>query len=221
MAVGFCSRTTLTRVTSGSGVDRYPLWTSDGHRLIFSSQRTGAGLFAAARRRRCCRRAARARVPRAKPDRYLARRSLGHLYPDDSDDGRGRDADAAGRNGFDDAARYSRGSPSETESSPRMGAGWRTRRMIRANSRSSYGRFPTSAEVAGRCRRPADAAALGADRAGTDVCLSGRWPHERRRRRRPIVDADAATFAGERWLFHVAWQSRPHVRTSPPMGSGS
>jgi Tol biopolymer transport system component len=37
------SRTTLTRVTFGRGVDRYPLWTSDGHRLIFSSQRTGPG----------------------------------------------------------------------------------------------------------------------------------------------------------------------------------
>ncbi len=31
----------LTRVTSGPGVDSYPLWTPDGRRLIFSSQRTG------------------------------------------------------------------------------------------------------------------------------------------------------------------------------------
>jgi serine/threonine-protein kinase len=34
-------RPTLTRVTSGPGVDSYPQWTRDGHRLIFSSQRTG------------------------------------------------------------------------------------------------------------------------------------------------------------------------------------
>jgi eukaryotic-like serine/threonine-protein kinase len=35
-------RPTLTRVTSGPGVDTYPQWTPDGRRLIFSSQRTGA-----------------------------------------------------------------------------------------------------------------------------------------------------------------------------------
>ena len=35
------TRATLTRVTSGAGVDNYPLWTPDGRRLIFSSQRTG------------------------------------------------------------------------------------------------------------------------------------------------------------------------------------
>ena len=40
------SRTTFTRFTSGPGVDTYPLWTHDGRRLIFSSQRTGvANLF--------------------------------------------------------------------------------------------------------------------------------------------------------------------------------
>jgi serine/threonine-protein kinase len=35
------TRPPLTRVTYGPGVDSYPLWTRDGHRLIFSSQRTG------------------------------------------------------------------------------------------------------------------------------------------------------------------------------------
>jgi serine/threonine-protein kinase len=36
-------RTTLTRVTTTPGVDFFPVWTPDGHSLIFSSQRTGAG----------------------------------------------------------------------------------------------------------------------------------------------------------------------------------
>ena len=34
---------TLTRLTSGSGADYSPVWTPDGHRLIFSSQSTSAG----------------------------------------------------------------------------------------------------------------------------------------------------------------------------------
>ena len=34
---------TLTRLTSGPGVDYFPVWTPDGHRLIFSSQSTSAG----------------------------------------------------------------------------------------------------------------------------------------------------------------------------------
>ena len=34
---------TLTRLTSGSGVDAFPVWTPDGHRLIFGSQSTTAG----------------------------------------------------------------------------------------------------------------------------------------------------------------------------------
>ena len=34
---------TLTRLTSGPGVDDFPVWTPDGHRLIFSSQSTSAG----------------------------------------------------------------------------------------------------------------------------------------------------------------------------------
>jgi hypothetical protein len=34
-------RPLLTRVTFAPGVDSYPQWTTDGHRLIFSSQRTG------------------------------------------------------------------------------------------------------------------------------------------------------------------------------------
>jgi serine/threonine-protein kinase len=37
------ARPTLTRVTSGPGVDAFPVWTPDGHRLIFSSQRSSAG----------------------------------------------------------------------------------------------------------------------------------------------------------------------------------
>ena len=35
-------RTTLTRVTFDPGIDAYPVWTPDGRRLIFSSERTGA-----------------------------------------------------------------------------------------------------------------------------------------------------------------------------------
>ena len=35
------ARPTLTPVTSSPGVDSYPLWTPDGHKLIFSSQRAG------------------------------------------------------------------------------------------------------------------------------------------------------------------------------------
>ena len=34
---------TLTRLTTGPGVDGFPVWTPDGHRLIFSSQSTSAG----------------------------------------------------------------------------------------------------------------------------------------------------------------------------------
>jgi Tol biopolymer transport system component len=34
-------RMTLTRVTSDPGIDLYPVWTPDGHRLIFSSERAG------------------------------------------------------------------------------------------------------------------------------------------------------------------------------------
>ena len=34
---------TLTRLTSGPGADYSPVWTPDGHRLIFSSQSTSAG----------------------------------------------------------------------------------------------------------------------------------------------------------------------------------
>ncbi len=34
---------TLTRLTSAPGVDYFPAWTPDGHRLIFSSQSTSAG----------------------------------------------------------------------------------------------------------------------------------------------------------------------------------
>ena len=36
-------RTTFTSVTSSPGVDFFPVWTPDSQRLIFSSQRTGAG----------------------------------------------------------------------------------------------------------------------------------------------------------------------------------
>ena len=35
-------RTTLTRVTFDPGFDAYPVWTPDGRRLIFSSERAGA-----------------------------------------------------------------------------------------------------------------------------------------------------------------------------------
>jgi len=35
-------RTTLTRVTFTPGIDPYPVWTLDGRRLIFTSERTGA-----------------------------------------------------------------------------------------------------------------------------------------------------------------------------------
>ena len=35
-------RTTLTRTTSDPGLDTYPVWTPDGRRLIFSSERAGA-----------------------------------------------------------------------------------------------------------------------------------------------------------------------------------
>ena len=35
-------RTTLTRVTFDPGYDSYPVWTPDGRRLIFSSDRAGA-----------------------------------------------------------------------------------------------------------------------------------------------------------------------------------
>ncbi len=35
-------RTTLTRVTFAPGIDLYPVWMPDGHRLIFSSERAGA-----------------------------------------------------------------------------------------------------------------------------------------------------------------------------------
>jgi serine/threonine-protein kinase len=35
-------RTTLTRATFDPGLDTYPVWTPDGHRLIFSSERSGA-----------------------------------------------------------------------------------------------------------------------------------------------------------------------------------
>ena len=34
---------TLARLTSGPGADYFPVWTPDGHRLIFSSQSTSAG----------------------------------------------------------------------------------------------------------------------------------------------------------------------------------
>ena len=36
-------RPTLTRVTSGAGVEGYPLWTPDERRLIFSSQSESVG----------------------------------------------------------------------------------------------------------------------------------------------------------------------------------
>ena len=36
------ARTTLTRVTFDPGIDAYPVWTPDGRRLIFSSERAGA-----------------------------------------------------------------------------------------------------------------------------------------------------------------------------------
>ena len=36
------SHTTLTRATFDPGIDAYPVWTPDGRRLIFSSERTGA-----------------------------------------------------------------------------------------------------------------------------------------------------------------------------------
>jgi serine/threonine-protein kinase len=36
-------RTTFTSLTSSQGVDFFPVWTPNGQRLIFSSQRTGAG----------------------------------------------------------------------------------------------------------------------------------------------------------------------------------
>jgi serine/threonine-protein kinase len=36
------ARTTLTRLTFGEAIDSYPAWTPDGHRLVFSSERTGA-----------------------------------------------------------------------------------------------------------------------------------------------------------------------------------
>jgi serine/threonine-protein kinase len=35
-------RTTLTRVTFAPGVDAFPVWTTDGRRMIFSSERAGA-----------------------------------------------------------------------------------------------------------------------------------------------------------------------------------
>jgi serine/threonine-protein kinase len=35
-------RTTLTRVTFDPGIDAYPVWTPDGRRVLFSSERTGA-----------------------------------------------------------------------------------------------------------------------------------------------------------------------------------
>jgi serine/threonine-protein kinase len=36
------NRTTLTRVTFDGGLDLYPVWTADGRRLIFSSERAGS-----------------------------------------------------------------------------------------------------------------------------------------------------------------------------------
>ena len=34
-------RPTLTRVTSDHGLDNYPVWTPDGRKLIFTSERGG------------------------------------------------------------------------------------------------------------------------------------------------------------------------------------
>jgi Tol biopolymer transport system component len=38
-------RGTLTPFTVGPGVDSYPVWTADGRRLIFTSEREGFNLF--------------------------------------------------------------------------------------------------------------------------------------------------------------------------------
>ena len=216
------SRTTLTRVTSGSGVDRYPLWTSDGRRLIFSSQRTGAGnLFwqpadgAAAVERLT-------ESPNAQNPTGISPDGRSMIF-----------TETAPTTGEDVMQMSLDGTRSIT---PLLQSRFAERNGIvspdgrwLAYEANDSGRFEIFVQAVSRRQRWPMAsvhsrwqpATLGAQWAGADVCLPGRWPHERGRGTRLIVDADDTTFAGERWLFHVAWQSRPHVPTSLPMGSGS
>ena len=84
---------TLTRLTSGPGVDGFPVWTPDGHRLIFSSQSTSAGnLFSQAADGAGAGGAADRRSQLANPHGHLARRPHADLHRDISEDRCGRHA---------------------------------------------------------------------------------------------------------------------------------
>jgi hypothetical protein len=145
------TRPPLTRVTYGPGADSYPLWTRDGHRLIFSSQRTGVmNLFwqtadgAGA-------------VERLTESNHAQTatgisRDGGSLIFTEVTPTTGEDVMRMMLDGHVRLRRWcSQVSPSGMGSCHPTAAGWPTKPTTPAGSRFLCVRFPTSTAPAGRC----------------------------------------------------------------------
>ena len=137
-------RTTLTRATFDPGVDTYPVWTPDGRRVIFSSERAGVrnlfwqaadGTGAVERLTESPNRSTR------RPCRPTAAALIfTETAPKTGDDVMQMELDGTPSR---DAARAVPVHRAERQSSRPTAAGSPTRRMTRAGSKSTCGRFPT------------------------------------------------------------------------------
>ena len=132
----------LRRLTFDPGVDTFPVWTPDSHRIVFSSQSGGAlNLWWKA-------------ANGTGPAEQLTT-SANNQWPTsvssdgkqvvtdriDADDGPRLDAADARRKPSRDARCCRRRSTSSVGLSHPMGTGWPTNPIARANSKSGYGRF--------------------------------------------------------------------------------
>ena len=215
-------RTTLTRVTFDPGIDTYPVWTPDGRRVIFSSDRARRteSLLAGGRRHRRGRAADR-ESQHAECDGRVARRPPADLHRDRPEDGRGRDAAGVGRDAIAStplvqspfAERNGIVSPDGRWLAYEANDSGRFEIYVRPFPEVNSGRWQVS--TAGGTRP-----LWARERAGTVLCLADGCADAGGCRARPVVGGHDADAAGQgRLLRHDSGRRcRPHSTTSSPDG---